>query len=71
MSEIYLKGIQEVQKYLGCGRGAVRQLMSDGMPRIKINNRTVLFRTADIDDFLNKYKKSYQNDLLKRIIGEM
>jgi hypothetical protein len=65
----YLKGVQDVQDYLGCGKRVVQQLITDGLPRIKINSHTVLFRTSDIDNFLDNYKEAQDNKLIDRLMG--
>jgi hypothetical protein len=69
MSGIYLKGVSGIQEYLGCGKRVVAQLMSDGMPRIKINSHTLLFRVSDVDEFLDKYKEIPDQKLIDRLIG--
>ncbi|MBV5341777.1 MAG: hypothetical protein J0665_19860 [Deltaproteobacteria bacterium] len=69
MNGIYLKGIPGLQLYLGCGKRVVLQLMSDGLPRIKINKRTVLFRSSEVDEFLEKYKEMADLKLIDRLLG--
>jgi len=69
MSGSYLKGISGLQKYLGCGKGVVLMLMSEGIPRIKINSRTVFFRASDVDEFLDKYKEKPDRKLINRLMA--
>lgn len=57
------------QQYLGCGKRVVLKLMSDGMPRIKINSHTVLFRSLKIGDYSNKYKEIPVSKLIDRLLG--
>jgi len=64
-----MNGIPGVQQYLGCGKRVVLKLMSDGMPRIKINSQTVLFRSSKVDEFLNKYKEIPDPKLIDRLMG--
>lgn len=68
MNGIYLNRIPEVQKYLGCGKRVVLKLMSDGMPRIEINSRTVLLRSSKVDDFLDKYREIPDPKLIDRLM---
>lgn len=69
MNGIYLNGIPGVQQYLGCGKRVVLKLISDGMPRIKINSHTVLFRSSEVDEFLDKYKEIPDPKLIDRLMG--
>ena len=64
-----MNGIPGVQQYFGCEKRVVLKLMSDGMPRIKINSHTVLFRSSKVDEFLNKYKEIPDPKLIDRLLG--
>ena len=63
-----MNGIPGVQQYLGSGKRVVLKLMSDGMPRIKINSQTVLFRSSKVDEFLNNYKERPDPKLIDRLM---
>ncbi len=64
-----MNGIPGVQQYLGCRKRVVLKLMSDGMPRMKINNHTVLFRSSKVDEFLYKYKEIPDPKVIDRLLG--
>jgi len=63
-----MNGIPGVQQYLGIGKRVVLKLMSDGMPRIKINSQAVLFRSSEVDEFLDKYKELPDPKLIDRLM---
>jgi len=69
MNGIYLNGIPGVQEYLGCGKRVVLKLISDGLPRIKINSHTVWFRSSENDEFLDKYIEIPDLKLIDRLLG--
>ena len=68
MTGIYLNGIPGVLQCLGCGKRVVLKLTSDGMPRIKFHSHTVLFRSSEVDEFLDKYKEIPDPKLIDRLM---
>lgn len=65
----YITGLPALIRYIGCGKYTAQKLIRDGLPMRRINNRTLVFRTDEIDEYLDRFKVQANEPLISKLMG--
>jgi len=67
----YLRNRRALCQYLGIGNGLVLGLIKNGLPEIKVGARKVIYRTDEVDTFMNRYKIKEEDSNVRKVVSRL